>query len=55
MLTESNTCFGLVISGMKRGVIWGGGGGVWGLFSSQSQNVSYLWLHVEEEATGNID
>ena len=30
-------------------------GGVWGLFSSQSQNVSYLWLHVEEEATGSID
>ena len=50
MQTESNTCFGLVISQLGKEM----SGGWAGSCSVRSQNVSGLWFDVEEEtATSN--
>ena len=51
MPTESNTCFDLVISGIERWV----SGGVTGGCSLCSEDISGLWLDVEEETTASND
>ena len=51
MPTESNRWFGLIISGVWRGV---SGGRCWGLLST-GQNVSDMWVDVEEETTASND
>ena len=50
MGTESNRCFGLIISGVGRGVEWGSD---WGGCSLPYQNVSGLWFDIEEETTAS--
>ena len=51
MSTESNTCFDLVISGIERWV----SGGVTGGCSLCSEDISGLWLDVEEETAASND
>ena len=52
MSTKSNRCFGLIISGVGRGVIGRGGAGGCSLCS---KNVSDLWDDVEEETAASKD